>query len=392
MQCVSLFSGAGGLDLGFRAAGIDVLAAVELDADCCATLRHNGARHVHEGDVIDWSLPRIDPSNGPLVLIGGPPCQPFSKSAYWSRVSAQGLADRRASSLGLYFDVLTELRPDAFLIENVEGFVTAGGVQFVEAQLDLLRRAGIDYHFNWRVLNCADYGVPQKRRRFFGVGSRAFQYNFPQPTHGSRDNPYITAWDALHGRRSSRNESLAIKGQWADLVATIPEGKNYLWHTARGGGVELFGWRTRYWSFLQKLAKTEPSPTIVATPAQESGPFHWNNRQLSTGELAALQTFPKGYRFAGNQASRRRQIGNAVPPLMAEVLAKSLLRAFGMRPGDDLAHEVLRASVAAPPSRVQPVPGKFLRLAGPRNPHPGTGKGPSPRIPKQPAEALAEPS
>lgn len=384
MQCISLFSGAGGLDQGMRAAGLKIMSAVEADSDCCLTLRRNGFHHVHQADVGLWKPPALQREQGPLVVVGGPPCQPFSKSAYWSRDSAQGLADKRANSLQLYFDVVREMRPEAFLIENVEGFVTAGGVQFVEEQLQALRRLGLDYRFRWRVINCADYGVPQKRRRFFGVGSLSFDFQFPEATHGPGLLPHLTAWDALHRYRASRSEDLNVRGQWAELLGSIPEGKNYLWHTSRGGGVELFGWRTRYWSFLQKLDKGTPAPTIVASPSQESGPFHWTNRQLSTRELAALQTFPDGYRFAGNRASRRKQIGNAVPPMMAEILARSLLAAFDLPVPARLTHSIVPAERNPSPSRTRPVPAKYLDLVAPREAHPGSGRGPQPRNFTQP--------
>lgn len=392
MQCVSLFSGAGGLDQGMRAAGMSLISAVESDADCCRTLKLNGFENVHQSDVAVWnSQPKPD-RREPLVVVGGPPCQPFSKSAYWSRSSARGLADRRAHSLQLYFDVIRSLKPDAFLIENVEGFVTAGGVEFVESQLACLRSAGIDYRFSWQILNCADFGVPQKRRRFFGVGSLTFDFEFPQPTHGPGIGRYVTAWDAVRSHRKARSEDLELRGQWAELLGTIPEGKNYLWHTERGGGVELFGWRTRYWSFLQKLEKCAPAPTIVATPSQESGPFHWTNRQLSTRELAALQTFPSTYSFAGDRASRRRQIGNAVPPLMAEILGKTIRSAFGESVPSSLAHEVCATEHIPPPSRVRPIPEKYLPLVGPRAAHPGSGLGPNPRSTTPPPAGAREPT
>jgi len=241
MQCVSLFSGAGGIDQGMRAAGFDVLCSVEADFDCCATLRANGFRRVDHTDIAVWPRPNIARGDQPLVVVGGPPCQPFSKSAYWSRTSAQGLADTRANSLELYVAVVRELRPDAFIIENVEGFVTSGGVTFLEEKLAELRRLGLHYSFTWKVLNCADYGVPQKRRRFFGVGTLKPGFEFPRPTHGPHLRPHLTAWDALHRYRAPRHEDLAPRGPWADLLSSIPEGRNYLWHTSRGGGVELFG-------------------------------------------------------------------------------------------------------------------------------------------------------
>jgi DNA (cytosine-5)-methyltransferase 1 len=378
MECVSLFSGAGGLDLGFRAAGFSIVSSVERDADCCATMRANGFDHVTCGDVEAWLVSDRAQGLRPQIIIGGPPCQPFSKSAYWSRSSARGLADARADCLATFLKAVKAFKPAYFLIENVPGFVTAGGAAHVEAELDQLRTTGLNYFFNWRVLNCASYGVPQRRQRFFGVGSLLQPFGFPAETHSSADTQ-LRAWDALRHFKRPTSEDVEIKGRWADLLPTIPEGQNYLWHTARGGGVELFGWRTRYWSFLQKLSKAEPAPTIVATPAQDAGPFHWRNRQLSTKELAALQTFPRDYVFVGKRASRRRQIGNAVPPLMSEILARKIAECLGNPVTTYLTYAVERAEHVPPPARTTALPAKFGGLVGERPSHPGTGKGPSPR-------------
>jgi DNA (cytosine-5)-methyltransferase 1 len=120
-----------------------------------------------------------------------------------------------------------------------------------------------------------------------------------------------------------KRDDLALKGRWANLLPSIPEGKNYLWHTNRGGGKRLFGWRTKYWSFLLKLAKNQPAWTIPAQPAQNAGPFHWANRQLRTSEMLKLQTIPSNIFVAGTRADRQRQIGNAVPSLLAEAIGRA---------------------------------------------------------------------
>src|SRR5262249_29681965 len=159
-----------------------------------------------------------------------------------------------------------------------------------------------------------------------------------------------------------------------------PEGENYQWHTNRKGGLPLFGWRRRFWSFLLKLAKNMPSWTIQAQPGPAIGPFHWNNRRLSVPELAALQTFPLGYRFVGSPVSTQKQLGTAVPCLLAEILAREILRqCFGVRVNEDPRLAVRRQRPIPPPEPVQPVPQKFLHLVGEHQAHPGTGKGHSAR-------------
>ena len=133
-----------------------------------------------------------------------------------------------------------------------------------------------------------------------------------------------TAWDAIGDLPSVPNGDLAPSGRWADLLASIPEGQNYLWHTDRGGGLPLFGWRRRYWSFLLKLAKDQPSWTIQAEPGPATGPFHWDSRLLSTRELCRLQTIPDDVQIAGDRRAVQRQIGNAVPSLLAEEVARAV--------------------------------------------------------------------
>ena len=141
-----------------------------------------------------------------------------------------------------------------------------------------------------------------------------------------------------------------MSGKWADLLPTIPEGLNYLWHTSRGGGVPLFGWRTRYWSFLLKLAKSKPSWTIQAQPGSAIGPFHWKNRKLSARELCRLQTFPDDLSFDTSQNQIQRMIGNAVPSLLAEVLAWEIrTQLLGAAAGGQHFTSVsLSATIAAP--------------------------------------------
>jgi len=202
---------------------------------------------------------------------------------------------------------------------------------------------------------------------------------------------YVTAWDAIgQSDTSLEDEDLQIKGRWADLVPSIPEGENYLWHTNRKGGLPLFGWRTRFWTFLLKLAKSQPSWTIQAQPGPAIGPFHWENRRLSIREMARLQTFPDGLTFVGGRTSIQRQIGNAVPSLLAEVMAREIRRQFF---GESISSppKLRIALVDRPipaPEPIQDVPEKFLTLIGNHPDHPGEGKGG--RSKKAPAPELRQ--
>src|SRR5205823_7032500 len=118
---------------------------------------------------------------------------------------------------------------------------------------------------------------------------------------------------------------LQVRGSWGALLPSIPEGENYLYHTNRGRGLPLFGWRTRFWSFLLKLAKNRPSWTIQAQPGSAIGPFHWKNRRLSVREMCRIQTFPDDYEICGGRTDTQKQLGNAVPAAMSEVLGLRIM-------------------------------------------------------------------
>ena len=168
-----------------------------------------------------------------------------------------------------------------------------------------------------------------------------------------------------------------MRGAWAELLPSIPEGSNYLHHTDRGGGLPLFGWRRRYWSFLLKLAKDQPSWTIQAQPGPAIGPFHWKNRRLSMRELARLQTFPDDVRITGSRGAVQKQLGNAVPSLLAEVIAREIrVQLLGMKPLAG-APKLLPPDRSPPPAAepVARVPKKYRKLIGEHDAHPGTGKG-----------------
>jgi DNA (cytosine-5)-methyltransferase 1 len=397
MSTVSLFSGCGGLDFGMEAAGWNIAYRNDSDRHSCDTLELNRGERVQCAPIEEVSSADIrayvgTAKNSVDLVIGGPPCQPFSKSAYWSRGDTLRLKDPRANTLNEYLRVVEELKPKAFLLENVHGISYSGkeeGFQFLIRRIrEINRRAGTDYRPTWRVISAADYGVPQLRIRFFLVGLRSGkEFMFPSPTHGEMDtgyptlfdigrSPYATAWDALAEIRPEPNEDLEVGGKWGKLLPSIPEGENYLWHTNRKGGLPLFGWRTRYWCFLLKLAKDRPSWTIQAQPGSAIGPFHWDNRKLSWEELAALQTFPRNFRIDSPRVEVQRQIGNAVPSLLAEVLGRALReQVCGGRISEPLRLAVPRRGTPPPPEPTQDVPRQYLALIGDHAPHPGTGKG-----------------
>ncbi|WP_200863434.1 DNA cytosine methyltransferase [Lutibaculum baratangense] len=396
LKAISLFTGVGGLDYGFEAAGFGTEVALDIDPVACHTLRLNRPWRVLEKPIKETTAEELLDESRLLprqadVLIGGPPCQPFSKSGYWARGSASRMEDPRAETLQGYLDILEGTLPRVFLIENVPGLNYRGkneGFEAIQRGIDAINeRRGTSYRISVAALNAASYGVPQLRERVFIVGSReGAKFRFPRPTHrlpfrpdsDQGLEPCRTVWDAIGDLPSALNDAeLGMRGKWADLLPTIPEGQNYLWHTDRGGGLPLFGWRRRYWSFLLKLSKSLPSWTIQAQPGPATGPFHWSNRKLSAVELGRIQTFPDGLTYDCRHADVQRLVGNAVPSALGELLAR------------EISYQLLGcAKIVAPlslipmkrgdipePEPIAPLPAKYASMVGEHEDHPGTGKG-----------------
>ena len=345
---ISLFAGAGGLDLGVEAAGYRVAAANEIDDDAADTLEKNFVDSlmspVDRRSIIDVptrDLLRAAGLNGrerPELLVGGPPCTPFSKSGFWLEWKRQGL-DPTASLLQTYTRVLREARPRAFILENVYAltFNNKASRPAYERLLREIDEAG--YEFTAGVLNAADYGVPQLRPRLFVVGVPKGKTPpiLPDPTRtgswerrttGASPNgePHVTAGEALDGLISDPEPEEVIRGQYGHLLPDIPPGDNYLFYTSKREHPDpRFEWRSRYWSFLLKLSPDRPSPTIQAKPGPNVGPFHWDNRRLRVPELKRLFTFPDEFAFVGSRSSVQAQIGNSVPPHLAKQVAESVL-------------------------------------------------------------------
>lgn len=410
MKIISLYTGAGGLDLGLEAAGFDTAVAVEMDDDAVQTLRHNREWRVIHADIHsdEATSENILATAGlevreATLLCGGPPCQPFSKSSYWKTGDSRRLNDPRAKTLDAYLRVLRDTLPEMFLLENVPGMAfneKSEGLLLLKKEIARINKEkGTKYSFAATQLNAAEFGVPQIRERVFVVGHREGKtFNFPSPTHvvpparkwddddDTALNYHVpdgmlratTAWDAIGHLEDDEDAELAPRGKWAALLPSIPEGHNYLHHTARGSGLPIFGWRTRYWSMLLKLARNRPSWTLTASPGPAIGPFHWNSRRLSARELAALQTFPEDYQILGDVRAAHKQLGNAVPSAIAEILGREMRLQF-------LSREVKRRPPALIPERsveipspVEPakVPKRYMPLVGDHADHPGTGFGP----------------
>lgn len=397
LKAISLYTGVGGLDFGLEAAGIRTAVAIELDPASCRALRLNRRWPVIESDITEISSRQILKTAGLRkreadLIVAGPPCQPFSKSSYWWKGDSRRMKDPRADTLREFLRVLRDTLPRAFMLENVDGLAYAGkseGLNVLTRGIKKINReTGSRYSIARAVLNAADFGVPQTRDRVFIIGSRdGTEFKFPAPTHAKPTDaaalkagrrPHVTAWDAIGKLCAKASEAgLEVNGKWGALLPSIPEGRNYLWHTPQGGGKSLFGWRTRYWSFLLKLAKDRPSWTIQAQPGLYVGPFHWKNRRLTVREMCRLQTLPNGLRFDASRNEIQRMLGNAVPSLLAEVLAREIrMQLLGSRARGGLRLKVRRRRAEAPkPERVAQTPRSYFKLVKKYRRHPGTGKG-----------------
>ncbi len=358
LPVIDLFAGAGGLSIGASDAGCDVRASIELDGTACETLRANSSYHgeVIEADVATLTGPGLREAaqlapNDPLIIVGGAPCQPFSKAAYWvedgeesryRRARAAGIAmdrppaptearpDERRTLVEEFWRLIFESNADGFVFENVPSIKHPRNKPVLDGFRNAAEAAG--YKVTQITANAAEYGVAQTRERVFLLGAKSGAPTAPRPTHTLKDDPNlipaVTAGEALKGLAGSEHfePEEVVAGRWAKHLETVPPGWNYKAHTAWAGHPNpTFVTETRFWNFLLKLSPDRPSWTIAASPGPWTGPFHWESRRLRTVEMAALQGFPADYQFTGSRRERVRQLGNAVPPPLARHMVEAVL-------------------------------------------------------------------
>lgn len=340
---ISLFSGAGGLDISSFMADVPVVVSTDYDSDCVKTLKENDL--FESTEIIEGDLHQIDSGifrdvadeydDKKLIVIGGAPCQPFSKAGYWvGNDKRQGVNDPRASLVDEYLRVVADVSPDGFVFENVESLLHPTNRSIIDRFIHTVTE--LEYKYKIIRANALEYGVPQRRKRIFIIGTKGeFRSDTPRKTHCSQEEtettdlkPYVVAGEAIagfEGDEYAEPYEVAEGGTYYDDLCQVPPGMNYKALTAWYGYENpKFVADKRFWSFLLKLSPTEPSWTIAAQPGPWVGPFHWDNRRLRVPEIAALQTFPKDYKFVGNRRSVQKQIGNAVPPLMGKAMIEHL--------------------------------------------------------------------
>ena len=334
---LSFFSGGGGLDIGAQLSGIKVLTSLDFDKDSIETLKQNKFfSHVsHRLDdirnikAIDYKkyLDLENPEK--LVLLGGPPCQPFSKAGYWKTLAQRLGPEDPRNMIGAYLNIIDEIRPDGFLLENVESILHPHNIQAVTDLGEAIDK--MNYHFVLVKANACDYGVPQKRKRVFFIASKKaikgepYKTNFENPSNGQKPYERVVDWIGRFDGAEYSSDLDSTEGLHHNALIQVPPGSNYISLSERRGHIpELFKPGSRYWTFLLKLHPFMPSWTILAQPGHWEGPFHWSNRRLRNYELAAIQTFPIDYNFFGSPRSVHKQIGNAVPCLMAKSICSFL--------------------------------------------------------------------
>lgn len=330
-KILSLFSGCGGLDLGFKRAGYQTIFCSDNWQIACKTLEvNNVSKEVLCEDIRNINFTKFE---GKIdVVIGGPPCPPYSQTRHYLVDKKGGFDDEKAGfAVPEYFRAIAEINPKAFLFENVDGFsfkTHKEPFEFLKAKSEEL-----GYNIAFRVINTANFGVPQTRKRFICVGLKKELgvFEFPLETHSEDDKtkkPWVCCKDVLSDfdniTEEERNQKPGSKD--FELLKLVPPGDNYLFFTEkRGYPNPIFKWKSRYWTFLLKLSPNRPSWTIQASFSNNQGPFHWRNRFLRIEEIKRLQTIDDDYIICGDFKEQWRQVGNAVPSLVAEVFAKQLL-------------------------------------------------------------------
>lgn len=339
IEVLSLFTGAGGLDIGFsQLEEFEIKGHLDFDDIAIETLEANreqteyiedDAEIFHE-DIREFEVPEhlkdVD------LIIGGPPCQPFSAAGRRTG-GIEGTDNEEGQLFKAYVDILKEVKPTAFLFENVSG-VTSDEEDWKQI-VETFQDAG--YKIKHRTLDAADYGVPQHRARTFIVGVRedsSKEFKFPRPTHGPDSHlnrEQVSCGEALEEIEPENPDSskYELTTKHAHLLDDIPAGLNYSFYTEKLGHPQpKFGWRSRFSDFLYKADPEKPVRTIKAQPGAASGPFHWDNRKFTEKELKRLQTIPQDYILKGSYSQVMKQVGNSVPPELSLTLGKAISKSI----------------------------------------------------------------
>lgn len=320
LKICSLFAGCGGLDLGFEQAEhpkfkFKVVWANDNDEPACNTYRKN----FPNSEVVCRDVWEYDLKNMPVcdVILGGFPCQDFSVL----RKYRKGITTKRGLLYLKFVEAVKLKKPSVFVAENVKGILTANEGYAIKRITSDFRKLG--YHTRVRLIKFAEYGVPQKRERVIIVGIRDDLngwFDWPEPTH---KNNYVSSKTALKNveKIPHNNEKQKHPKKTIDMLRAIPPGGNY---KNLPEHLKVKGLMS---NIYRRLHPDEPSTTIIANGGGGTWGYHYSEpRALTNRERARLQTFPDDFIFEGSMSEVRRQIGNAVPPLGAKIIAEAVLR------------------------------------------------------------------
>ena len=334
LRTLDCFCGAGGLSIGFEAAGFDVVYAFDIDEASIKTYRHNPKYHHGQAFVRDiYKVTRktieedLGHALGPIdVMIGGPPCQGFSVQR------RGGDADPRNELVLEYCRLIREIGPRIFVLENVGGLTSTRGKPYIKILSETLNAAG--YTIQVQKLTASDYGVPQDRRRVILVGQMASEctarFTYPEPFAAPKVTVRQAIADlmdkdenALPNHKADKLSALNLQriraiseGQGQD---SLPDELQLECHKKNNGH--------RHLDTYGRMAWDKPSPTITARfDSFSRGRFGHPvlDRTITLREGARLQTFPDDFEFLGSKVEIARQIGNAVPPLLAKTIAEKI--------------------------------------------------------------------
>lgn len=335
ISVVDFFSGCGGTSCGLRDAGMDIVLGLDHDADCGKTFQRNlkGARFI-TGDILElqpqYLFEDMSVPNGPLLFAGCAPCQPFTKQ----RTTKRGTKDERRHLLLAFGKMVEHWLPDFVLVENVPGLKSDASKSAPFSRfLALLRKHG--YHFNYNTVAARDYGVPQKRQRLVLMASRHGPIQLPDATHGpvrsieySTVRQWISALPILSAgeqcEKDANHRTAALSEVNLKRIRHTPEGGGReSWppslllkcHAKHQGHSDVYG---RLW--WDKPASALTTRCLSYSNGRFGHPEQ--DRAISAREAACLQTFPRNWVFEGSLQSISRQIGNAVPPLMAKAIGR----------------------------------------------------------------------
>lgn len=327
-KIISLFSGCGGLDLGFHQEGYETVWANDFDHWACETFKKNIGDVIVEGDIeqIDpydnTSIPDCD------IVLGGFPCQDFSM--IWKR---PGLDGERGNLYKSFLRVVDAKKPKVFVAENVKGLLTANNKKAIKQIVSDFEKISPGYNVKVKLYNFADYGVAQLRERILIVGIRSdidFDFEHPEPTHSAKNEdllPHVTAGKALANIPSNAKnmEQQNLSPKTVEKLRLISAGGNFT-DIPKDHPLYVKGMISHVY---RRIHPDQPSKTIIAAGGGGTWGYHYPEpRSLNNRERARLQSFPDDFEFVGTMAQVRKQIGNAVPPQGVRELAKTLKKIF----------------------------------------------------------------